>query len=343
MRIFILALLAMAAGTGAGAQWLKQPTAGIPRNASGRPNLSAPVPRTADGHPDLSGLWRRNPRYAFDIAVDLTPGDVAPWARALLTQRSEQLGRDHMIALCLPSGPFYTTSVDMAKIIQTPALIAILHPDLTYRQIFMDGRVLEKDPNPTWMGYSVGRWEEDTLVVESAGFNDRTWLDGLGHPHTEALRTTERYRRLDFGRMELQFTIEDPTAYARPWTVKIDMFLAADTEMIEYVCNENEKDRAHMVGTASDEQKRSVQLAPETLAKYAGSYQMGPQVIVIALEQGRLMLNFMGLVLPIFPLSETRFSSPYLGPVEFGQDAQGAITHVTLPFVTGDARAARRN
>jgi len=146
-----------------------------------------------------------------------------------------------------------------ARIIQTPSLVAVLHADLTYRQIFMDGRALESDPNPTWMGYSVGWWENDTLVVESAGFNDRTWLDRAGHPHTEGLRTTERYRRLNFGRMELLLTYEDRAVYAKPFTLKIDMSLAADTEMLEYVCNENEKDRAHMIGQASDLQKHAVE------------------------------------------------------------------------------------
>ena len=145
---------------------------------------------------------------------------------------------------CVPLGPGYTTSADstgaeMMKIIQTPGLIVILNPDLTYRQIFLDGRALESAPNPSWMGYSVGRWDGDTLVVESFGFNDRTWLDHDGHPHTEALRMTERYRRRDFGNLDLEVTLSDPAAYARPWTVAVRAELAADTEMIEWVCNEN--------------------------------------------------------------------------------------------------------
>ena len=133
-------VFASVAGAPLAAQWLKQPTPGIPRNANGRPNLSAPAPRTPDGRPDLSGLWRRpSLKYAFNIAVDLKPGDVAPWAEALSNQRSEDLAKDHMSILCLPSGPAYATSADMAKFVQTPSLIAILHADLTYRQIFMDG------------------------------------------------------------------------------------------------------------------------------------------------------------------------------------------------------------
>ena len=126
------------------------------------------------------------------------------------------------------------------------AMLAMLESDLTYRQIFMDGRKLEKDPNPTWMGYAVGHWEGDMLVVESNGYNDKTWLDYDGHPHTESLRVTERYRRPDFGHIELEVTLDDPKAYAKPWTVAIKMELTADTEILEMVCD-NEKDRAHMV------------------------------------------------------------------------------------------------
>jgi hypothetical protein len=343
MRSISLVLIACALGAPGGAQWLKQPTAGIPRNADGKPNLSAPPPRAPDGHPDLSGLWRRNSKYPLDVAVDLQPGDVTPWAEALFKQRADDLAKDSMGVLCLPWGPSYATLADMAKIIQTPSLIVMLHWDLTYRQIYMDGRALEKDPNPNWMGYSVGRCEGDTLVVESAEFNDRTWLDPLGHPHTEALRTTERYRRLDFGRMELLFTLDDPKAYTKPWRLKIDMTLAPDTEMLEYVCNESENSRPHLVGTASDDRKRAVQVAPEILAKYVGNYQMGPSVFGITLEQGQLVIVVQGIgKLPLIPLSESAFTSPLLGPVDFGMDAEGTVTHMILPFVAGDARAVRK-
>ena len=148
------------------AQWLNQPTAGIPRAPDGKPNLSAPAPRTPDGKPDLSGLWTKiSPKYSRNIAADLKPEDVQPWARALLEERRENLGKDYMNVKCVPLGPGYATAADstgaeMMKIVQTPGLILILNPDLTYRQIFLDGRALEAEPNPTWMGYSVGRWEE---------------------------------------------------------------------------------------------------------------------------------------------------------------------------------------
>src|SRR5437763_7389048 len=170
------------------AQWLNYPTPGIPRTKDGKPNLSAPAPKTPDGKPDLSGAWYKlSPKYGRNVAADLKPGEVQPWAEALVQQRTENLGKDSMNTQSLPLGPAYpitgdgTTSAGMMKIIQTPALIVMLNPDLTHRQIYMDGRKLESNPNPSWMGYSVGRWEGDTLVVESNGFNDRTWLDSGGH------------------------------------------------------------------------------------------------------------------------------------------------------------------
>src|SRR5689334_2893164 len=155
-----------------GAQWLDQPTRGIPRTPDGKPNLAAPAPRTADGHPDFSGLWTKiSPKYKSNIVADLKPEEIQPWARKLVGQREEDLQKDYMHELCLPLGPGYTTGADstgaeMIKIVQTPSLIVILNPDLTYRQVFMDGRALEKTPNPSWMGYSAGHWDGKTLVVE---------------------------------------------------------------------------------------------------------------------------------------------------------------------------------
>src|SRR5262249_38805251 len=143
------------------------------------------------------------------------------------------------------------------KILQTPGVIAFLpegfYGPAVHRQVLMDGRRLPENPNPTWQGYSVGHWEGDTLVVESAGFNDQTWLDGGGHPHTDALRTTERFRRKDFGHLELRTTFDDPKAYARSWTISLTVDLMPDTELLEYVCNENERDVPHFVVTPADE------------------------------------------------------------------------------------------
>jgi hypothetical protein len=252
---------------------LHYPTPGIPRLPDGKPNLAAPAPKTADGKPDFSGVWIINYRpYSGNIANDLKPGDVQPWAETLTKQRQENMGRDDPSSVhCLPFGPRFNFAADnLKKVVQTPTLIVILGEDLAYRQIFMDGRELPVDPNPDFMGYSVGHWDGDTLVITTAGYNDRTWLDYAGHPHTESLRTIERYRRSDFGHLELTETFDDPKTYARPWTVKVTGDLVPDSDLLEYVCNENEKDSAHLVGKASDE--KGVDVAPEILARYAGVY-----------------------------------------------------------------------
>ncbi|HEY7334462.1 MAG TPA: hypothetical protein VH639_06235 [Bryobacteraceae bacterium] len=267
-------LISMVLATTVSAQWLNYPTPGIPRLPDGKPNLAAPAPKAADGKPDLSGVWTINYRpYSSNIANDLKPGDVQPWTEALTKQRQQNLGKDDPSTVgCLPFGPRVNFAAVTAplKIVQTPTLIVILSEDLTYRQIFLDGRDLPADPNPDFMGYSIGHWEGDTLVVATAGYNDRTWLDYAGHPHTESLRTIEQFHRRDFGHLEIAETFEDPKAYAHPWTVKVTGDLMRDSDLLEYVCNENEKDSAHLVGKASD--VRSVEVAPEILARYAGAY-----------------------------------------------------------------------
>ena len=339
------------------AQWANYPTARIPRTAQGTPNLTAPAPRAADGKPDLSGLWDRiSPRYDRNIAADLKPGEVQPWAEALVQQRTEDLGKDHMGALCLPLGPGYVTSsggtaAGMTKIVQTPTLIVFLSPDMTFRQIFLDGRALEADPNPSWMGYSVGHWEGDTLVVESNGYNDHTWLDRNGHPHTEALRTTERYRRKDFGHMEVAFTLQDSAIYAKPWTVTLEAQLAADTELIEYVCNENAKrSLEHWVGKASDEKKNEVKVAPQILAKYVGTYKTLdvwnneplPRFIEITVSDGALFGSVRGREkVRLIAQSETMFAGFYGLGIRFLVDSQGVVTHLAEMRVSGDYRFTR--
>ena len=207
--------------------------------------------------------------------MDLKAGEVMPWADALFKQRSEEFAKDYPGYRCMPSpGPL--NSFGLFKIIQSPAVLAILPEDGTYRQIHTDDRQLPEDPNPTWVGYSVGAWDGDTLVVQSAGFNDQSWLDFFGHPHTEALRVTERYRRMDFGHMEVQMTFEDLKAYARPWTITLVAELNADTELLEYVCNENERSVQHFLVTDEDRRNnRTVVTVPrEILASYVGVYQL---------------------------------------------------------------------
>ena len=188
----------LAAGTGVARQWLKLPTPGIPRLPDGKPNLTAPAPRTADGKPDFSGLWQNDggDRLYNNITVDLQPGDVAPWADAIYQKRRLEFGKDSMETLCLPMGPAYlTTRYRRTASSRRRPWWRFSTRTAMHREIWMDGRSLEADPNPTWMGYSVGRWDGDTLVVESNGYTDRSWLDFDGHPHTEQLRITERYSR----------------------------------------------------------------------------------------------------------------------------------------------------
>ena len=354
MNASLIAVVTVALSAPLAAQWLTQPTPGIPRTPDGRPNLSAPAPRTADGKPDLSGLWNRiSPKYHRNIAADLKPEEIQPSARALVEQRREDLGRGYMNVQCVPLGPGYATSADitgaeMMKIVQTPGLILILNPDLTYRQIFLDGRALESAPNPTWMGYSVGHWDGETLVVESFGFNDRTWLDHDGHPHTEGLRMTERYHRRDFGHLDLQVTLSDPAVYARPWTVAVTAELAADTEMIEFVCNENNRSSLeHWVGKASDERRNEVQVAADILARYVGTYEEqpplwrgAPRVVEITLSEGRLFGNMDGRgKVPLVASSQTLFSGLNGLGVEFIQGGAGGLF---VKHVSGDFRFARK-
>jgi hypothetical protein len=358
MTVLPIAILTVACTMPLAAQWLNQPTPGIPRTADGQPNLAAPAPRTADGKPDLSGIWNKiSPKYSRNIAADLKPGDIQPWAQTLVQQRKENLGKDYMNVVCLPLGPGYTTDADstgaeMVKIVQTPGLILILNPDLTYRQIFMDGRSLEKSPNPSYMGYSAGRWEGDTLVVESNGYNDRTWLDHDGHPHTEALRTTERYRRRDFGNLDIEVTLSDPAVYAKPWTVAVRAELAPDTEMIEWVCNEQRGSiLSHWIGKASDEQKAAVKVAPGILAQYVGAYEeqpklwrLVPRIVAITVSGGMLFADMDGRgKVPLTAQSETSFSGLYGLGVEFiKSNAGGPVQELLVKHVSGDYRFARK-
>jgi hypothetical protein len=339
------------------AQWANYTTPRIPRTADGKPNLTAPAPRTPDGKPDLSGLWDKiSPRYGRNIAADLKPGEVQPWAEALVKQRMEDFGRESMGHQCLPMGPAYTTNggstaAGETKIIQTPTEIVFLSPDMTYRQIYMDGRKLEADPNPSWMGYSVGHWEGDTLVVESNGFNDRTWLDGMGHPHTEALRTTERYHRKDFGHLEISMTLQDRAIYAKPWTVTLGAQLAADTELLEYVCQENAQSALqHWVGKASDEKRNEVKVAPEILAKYAGTYktfdvwngEQLPRFIEITVSDGKLFAEPKGRgKVQLVAQSDTTFLGFFGLGIRFIPESNGTVTYLAEMHVSGDYRFIR--
>ena len=360
MKAGVIALFVVASSVAVAAQWLGQTTPGIPRTADGKPNLAAPAPRTADGKPDLSGLWSKSSvKYARNIAADLKPDDLRPATRDTVERRREDLGKDGMQVRCLPLGPAYPTSGDstgseMMRIVQTAQLILMLNPDLTYRQIWMDGRALEPNPNPSWMGYSVGRWEGDTLVVESYGFHPGTWLDRDGHPHTEQLRLTERYRRPSFGTLETEVTFADPGAYTRPWTVTVVSDYAADTEMLEWVCNEGAgRSLVHWAGTASDELRNEVKVAPAVLARYIGTYDEQPpfwrsvqitgasqasgRTVQITVEDGRLVAEMDGRGKQVLiAASTTEFSGLYGLGVQF---IDGGLF---VKHVSGNYRFTRR-
>ena len=233
------------------AQWVKPPTPGAPRTADGKVDLRGPAPRTADGKPDLSGMWLSSAKFNRDLASDFK-GQVpmTAWGKALYDERRANESRDDPDMYCLPDGvPRMTAAGALpSRIVQTPNMVAILHERGLFRQIFMDGRTLQKDPTPQWMGYSTGAWEGDALVVRTTGFNDKTWLDDVGHPHSESLKVIERYRRPDYGHLLLDITLEDEKAYTRPWTVTQELRLDPTGDLIEYVCNENERDAKHIVG-----------------------------------------------------------------------------------------------
>jgi len=207
----------------------------------------------------------------------------------------------------------------------------VLNPNQTYRQIFLDGRSLEKDPVAMWMGYSVGRWDGDTLVVESNGFNDRTWLNNVGLPHTEKLRMTERYRRPNLGKLLIDVTFNDPDAYNKPLQFSLDMELVTDTEMVEEVC---ESRMESWTGTIADLRKSAVKVSEDVMKKYAGYYEgywrNNLRKVTISLKDGVLYAS--GLLVPepvpLIPASNTLFTSEEGVPYNFVMDSNGIVTHV---------------
>jgi len=346
VRSLLLFGIALAMTAPALAQWLKLPTPGIPRLADGKPNLDAPAPRMLDGKPDFSGLWKNDggDRLYNNIAVDLKPGDVAPWADAIYQKRKLEFGKNSMETQCLPMGPQYlTTRYRDIRIVQTPTLIVMVFEDLVHREIFMDGRTLEPDPNPTWMGYSVGRWEGDTLVVESNGYADRSWLDWDGHPHTEALRITERYTRRDFGHIDLNVSMVDPTAYPNGIRFTMPMKFRADTELLEAFCDNNAASLARIAKTPP---AQVVDVPAATLAGHVGVYDLvdadnNKTVAAITLTGSMLALDYDGKGKEaLLPLSPTRFS--WSGTiVEFAAGA-GGISEMVIHYAEGSERGPRR-
>lgn len=267
--IVFCALLLMTTAAAVGAQWAKQRDPSVPSLRDGKPNLSAPTPRAADGKPDLSGVWENvrdplpkgvvavegddftAPRFFGNVTADMKPEDVQmePWAEALFKERAQSKGLLDPISRCKPVGiPALNSSYPPYKIIQTPRVLLLLYEyHGTYRQIFLDGRKAIPDPNPTWMGYSTGRWNGDTLVVDTVGFYDLGWLDRQGHPHSDALHVIERFRRRDAGHLEIEITVDDRKTYKKPIAWKQQATLMPDDDLLEYFCEENEKDVQHLL------------------------------------------------------------------------------------------------
>jgi hypothetical protein len=262
---FVGLACALVVAAQAAAQWVDYPTANVPRNADGTPNLKAPAPRTADGHPDFSGLWfsaellpecvgqkdcipqMNLPADQINIGRSLKEGlPYTPWAAKLVAERTANGAKDDPHAFCLPPNfPRAYSLPQYIKIAQMPNLTIVLHEfNASYRQIFTDGRPLPKDALPAWNGYSVGHWERDTLVVESTGFRDDLWLDLSGSPMTSAAHVVERIRRPNFGSLEIEVTVTDPKAYTKPWTVTLHQNVVLNTDLIEETCLENERDTA---------------------------------------------------------------------------------------------------
>ena len=268
MRWLIISVCAAATfTTPLNAQWINYPTRGVPRMPDGKPDLAAPAPRAADGKPDLSGIWQLepdNPCPAIGCQVDYRAGrefinlgarlpgglPYQPSTAAIVKSRTENLGKDDPVGFCKPGGAVrILTYPPYRKILQLPELVVILSErDVTYRQLFVDGRPLPDDPNPTFNGYSAGRWDGDTLVVQTIGFREGTWLDRNGSPISEKAKMTERFRRVNFGLLEIDLTIDDPQEYTRPWTVTLRQRIVVDTELLDYHCTDNELSAKRLVG-----------------------------------------------------------------------------------------------
>jgi hypothetical protein len=328
----------------AGAQWINHPTPGTPRTADGKPDLTAPAPRTADGKPDLSGVWGIN---GLGYSTNITSVEMQPWAQKIYETRQATYGHEDPASNCLPEGPRAALAgLEPFRIVQTPHVSFFMYESSPNRQIFTDGRKLPTDPAPSWMGYSVARWEGDTFVVDTTGYNDRTWLDFAGHPHSEALHVTERFRRIDFGHMQLSMTFEDAKAYTKPWTIDVAVSLAPDTELLEYVCLENEKDRPRLVGRASDDRAASKKVSRDILARYVGVYDvpmLGVWTVSLDGDDLKIEMSDGGGKQGVIPHSDTVFGYPPLGgPVRFVSDDKGQVTGLVITIVEGDIPAKKR-
>jgi len=337
-------LLILACAAGASAQWLNEPTPGTPRTLAGKPNLTAPVPRTVDGKPDLSGIWNIG---GLGYATNITSVEMLPSAQKIYQARVATYGQEDPAVSCLPEGPRAALhGLEPFRIVQMPYVSFFMYETSPVRQIFTDGRKLPPDPTPSWMGYSVGHWEGDTFIVDTVGYNDKTWLDFTGHPHSEALHVRERFHRTDFGHMQLSITYEDPKAYTNPWTISVSVSLLPDTDLLENVCLENEKDRPRLVGHAADDRKVSKKVAKEILSRYVGTYDvemLGVWTVSLEGDELKIEMGDGGGKQAVIPQSDTVFGYPPIGgPVRFVSDAKGQVTGFVVTVVEGDIPAKKR-
>jgi hypothetical protein len=233
------------------AQWIHLPSKETPHTADGKPDLTAPARRTAAGHPDLEGIWQVEMKYLTNVAADLKDGEVPfqPASKKIFDARQNDGfdAKNDPAARCIPGMPKLNALPYPFKIVDTPKEVIILYEGFTtFRQVHMDGRGLPKDPNASWIGYSVGRWEKDALVVDTIGINETTWMDNAGHPHSDALHVTERFRRVDFGHLDIDMTFDDPKTYTKPWTITEHARIVPDSELLEYICTENNRGYEHL-------------------------------------------------------------------------------------------------
>ena len=352
MRVFLAALAVVVASTPAAAQWLDRPWPGIPRTPDGKPNLSAPAPRGPDGKPDLTGIWE-----ADEIVGRPKTADLQPRILDLARKHQQELHRQRPYYQCLPSGPEAERYGGNAKrILQTPAAVAILNDDLTYRVIHMDGRRLEADAAPSWMGYSVGRWDGDTLVVESNGFNEKTWTSRYGVSHSNKLRVVERYRRTSFGSLQVEVTYDDPVAYVKPWGFTTTMTLTADTELLEAVCERSSDSWARPADTAS----AAVNVPRDVLARfvgvYKGRYGGTERTYEVSLSGDQLIARILGPAVEgglaaasleegaprlLVPITQTTFEGDGLA-YQFEIGATGPATTLIVIHISGPYRYPRQ-
>jgi hypothetical protein len=284
---FVAGIGLMTIAASLSAQWLNYPTAGVPRKADGKVDMSAPSPRLADGKPDFSGIWMtgepnrrtgelsspkeaqgpREPqspkdaqtpgdpkaitasRQMANIGVDLPGGlPYQPWLVPIVKQRTDNLAIDDPHIRCLPDNFLRAYGLPhLLKFVHTPNLLVVLNENNAgYRQVFTDARPLPENPNPSWQGYSSGKWSGDTLVIDTIGVRDDTWIDWNGSVLTQAAKVREQIRRPDFGHLEIQVTVDDPKAYTKPWTVTLKQRIVVDTELIDEICLENEQSLQHL-------------------------------------------------------------------------------------------------